>query len=520
MSTPHLRLSPPLGGGHPAVRSRRIHELFLRGATALVATVVALGIALQISTPNSVLVLAIVLGVLFVSGLVISTRYELTLSLLVLYLGLLDGPIKLISASQAASAIRDVLIFAIGLGMIVRLLASRKRVQLPPLSGWVLAFVVTVLIETVNPNTAGVLKIVGGFRQQLEWVPFFFFAYLLIRSKARFRQLFVLVGVIALANGLVSTVQTRLSPAQLASWGPGYSQLVEGTNGLGGRTFSSGGESHVRPPALGSDEGFGGAFGVLALPGTLALLATPGLRRRWPVALLCVGALLAVATSLQRTTVIGAVVAVVSFALLSFSSGRRMRRPIAALVVVVGLAVTVGAVLASSGSGGAFSRYASIANPEQAATTSINYREKTLTAIPGDIGRAPFGIGLSTVGAGAGFGGKAEFASTEGQQPSAESQFNYITDELGLPGLIVWIAFSINLLVIYARGVRRVQDAELRLDLVAIASALFGFTIMGFAGPTTVHSPGGPFFWSAAGIAAYWLARSARKGAPIRVDHG
>jgi len=48
-----------------------------------------------------------------------------------------------------------------------------------------------------------------------------------------------------------------------------------------------------------------------------------------------------------------------------------MRRPIAALVVVVGLAVTVGAVLASSGSGGAFSRYASIANPEQAATTSI-----------------------------------------------------------------------------------------------------------------------------------------------------
>jgi len=36
---------PPLGGGHPAVRSRRIHELFLHGATALVAIVVALGIA-------------------------------------------------------------------------------------------------------------------------------------------------------------------------------------------------------------------------------------------------------------------------------------------------------------------------------------------------------------------------------------------------------------------------------------------------------------------------------------------
>jgi len=172
-----------------------------------------------------------------VSGLVISTRYELTLALLVLYLGLLDGPIKLISASQAASAIRDVLILAIGLGMIVRLLASRKRVRMPPLSGWVLAFVVTVLVETVNPNTAGVLKIVGGFRQQLEWVPFFFFALSVdpfegalspaVRPSRRDRPR---------QTGSSATVQTRLSPTQLASWGPGYSQLVEGTNGLGGRT--------------------------------------------------------------------------------------------------------------------------------------------------------------------------------------------------------------------------------------------------------------------------------------------
>ncbi len=50
-----------------------------------------------------------------------------------------------------------------------------------------LAFVVLVLAEAFNPDTHGLLKIVGGFRQQLEWVPFFFFGYVLMRSKERLR---------------------------------------------------------------------------------------------------------------------------------------------------------------------------------------------------------------------------------------------------------------------------------------------------------------------------------------------
>ncbi len=118
------------------------------------------------------------------------------------------------------------------------------------------------------------LKTLGGYRQQLEWVPFFFFGYLMIRSKHRFRQLFLILGVIALANGVVGAVQARLSPGQLASWGPGYRELVDGGegNGITARTYAVEGVAHVRPPALGSDAGFGGSVGTLALPGLLALL--------------------------------------------------------------------------------------------------------------------------------------------------------------------------------------------------------------------------------------------------------
>ena len=58
----------------------------------------------------------------------------------------------------------------------------------------------------------------------------------------------------------------------------------------------------MRPSALGSDSGFGGGVGVIALPGTLALLATRLPATKLGRAAAGVGALLAVATVLSRTT--------------------------------------------------------------------------------------------------------------------------------------------------------------------------------------------------------------------------
>ena len=104
------------------------------------------------------------------------------------------------------------LIVAIALGMLTRLSRKRERVTLPPLSGWVLAFVAVVLVEALNPSTGGVLKAVGGYRQQLEFVPLFFFGYVIVRSKRRFRQLFLLLGVIALANGVVGAPSVAAEP--------------------------------------------------------------------------------------------------------------------------------------------------------------------------------------------------------------------------------------------------------------------------------------------------------------------
>ncbi len=503
----------PIARIHPVVLKRRARDLTLVGLGGLVPLMVALGVALEIPNPNLLLMLGIVAGALGLFALATSTRYEVTLGLLALYLGMLDGPIKLLSGVHAASSIRDILIATISLGAVVRLVITKQRVRLPPLSGWVIAFVLLVLVEAANPSTRGLAKILGGFRQHLEWIPFFFFGYLLMRSKERFRKLFLILGVVVLANGIVSTVQTQLTPAQLSTWGPGYRELINGTGGVSGRGYvDSTGKVRVRPMALGSDMGFGGYVGVLALPGTLALLATGRLRRRWFVGLLCLGALLAVATSLQRTAVLGAVIALLSFALLSISVGRRATRPLAALLAIIGLAFVLTSIFASDAGKGVFSRYASI-TPNKAASTSVNYREADLAQILPDIKAYPFGAGLATAGAARSFGG-GPVATIGGRSVSAESQYNYVTLELGLPGLILWIALSVKLGVLVVRRLRRVGDIELRLSLAAVFATVLAFTTMGFAGPTMSNLPYGPFFWFAVGTAAYWFAGPGRTARP------
>lgn len=521
MSTADVRLPRPFAGAHPAVLSRRRRELVQLGLSGLIPLALGLAISSQVAKPSLSLVLALALGALGVTALVLNRRLEVTVVVIALYLGLLEGPVKLGTGGHAsASVVRDIVIFAVVLGAVLRIVVTRQRVRLPPLSGWVLAFVALVVVEAFNPKTHGLTKVLGGFRQQLEWVPFFFFGYYLMRSKDRFRKLFLLIGVIALANGVVSTYQTRLTPGQLASWGPGYRELVfggpgegevGGSGGLKGRTYSAGGTARVRPPALGTDSGFGGGVGVLALPATLALLAMGRMRRRWPVFLLCLGSLAAVATGLGRLQVVGAVIAVISFAVLSLSAGRRVTKPLAVLLGVLVLALPLGALFVSALGSNTFSRYSSI-SPTNVSTSSKDTKVTSLATIPKQIERAPFGVGLATVGAAAGFGGKHVEEGLEGHSVSAETEYNFVLDELGLPGLILWVAFSIRLLVLVLRRIGRIADIELRIYLAAVFANVIAFTLMGLSGPTMSSAAFAPFFWFSAGIAVYWFAK--RPGAP------
>jgi hypothetical protein len=505
------------GRAHPAIVSRRRQDLLLQALLIAVPLLLAFAIAVAVPRPNFFLTIGLVAGTLGLVALAVSTRYEVTLTLLVLYLGLVDGVVKLETNNQMISSLRDLMIAAICTGVVIRMVVRRDAVKLPPLSGWVIAWIVLTVVAAANPETLGPMKVIGGFRQQLEWIPFFFVGYLLMRSKDRFRKFFLLLGVIALANGLVSAYQTQLTPEQLSSWGPGYAQRISGTGSVSGRVYTDdSGTERVRPPALGSDLGFGGFVGVLALPGLLALLAIGRPRYRWIALLLSLGTLLAVATSLQRTAVLGAVIAAVAFVALSASAGRRVVRVLTSLLIVAALTFAGASIFAPKAGEGVFSRYSTI-TPTKAAGTAVDYREGTITEIPDVIAKYPFGAGLAVAGAGSTFGGAAG-VTVNGHNASAESQYNYVALELGLPGLILWVAMSIAVIALVVRRLRRIGDVELRLSIAAIFAAFIAFTIMGFVGATMSNLPFGPFFWFALGVAAYWLSGDRRDQGSDRLE--
>jgi hypothetical protein len=510
MSTPGIRLAGPVGEAHPLVRSRRRREIFGLSLAVLVPLLLGMVISIQMSRPSLTVLFAVSVGVVGVCTLVSYQRYEVTVAIVALYLGLLEGPVKLGSgAHEVGSVVRDVLIGAVALGCVLRMIARKERFSLPPLSAWVIAFTMLVIAEAFNPATANILKALGGFRQELEWVPFFFFGYAIVRTRDRFRAMFIVLGVIALINGVVSTYQTRLSPGQLASWGPGYRELVQGTTesgkkgGISARTYSVEGVAHVRPPGLGPDVGFGGGVGVVALAGTLALLAFTQVRqRRWPLVLLCLGALLGVATGLGRLQVVGAVLDVIAFAALSVSAGRRVTKPLGALLVILVIAVPLGALLVSFEGSQTFARYTSLA-PESV-QSSHDTKTASLNHIPKQIQQAPFGVGLGTVGGATGFGGR-QSNLIEGHGVSADTEYNFLLDELGLPGLLLWVGLTIRVLTLGISRLRRIRDVEIRIYLAALLSTLIAFTIMGFSGPTMSSAAFGPFVWFAIGVISYWF---------------
>lgn len=498
------------------VVQRRLSDLSLTGLSAAIPAALALAVTIAVPHVSLPLVLALIAGLLGLVALIVCSRLEITVTLVVLYLGLLNGPVKLFDSTRELTAsIQDVVVIAVCLGVLMRMSVRRERLRLPPLSGWVLAWVALVLVNALNPKTAGILHVLGGFRQQLEYVPFFFFGYALLRSKRRFRQLFVLIGVISLANGVVAAYQTKLTPAQLAGWGPGYHELIYPEGGGTGRTYVSEGEARVRPPGLGDEAGASGTLGSVALPMCLALVAISRGRKKWIAILLALGSLVAVAVGLGRLELIAAMLGVLVFVGLALLSGRQFARALATIVAVLVLAIPTGALLVSALRSGTFKRYENIGLTSE---TTL-HKENAWSKIPKYVAASPLGFGLGNSGSISHFGGNANTNLIEGHGLTSETQYNVLVKELGLPGLILWPLLAIYVSVLFVRRIRRIRDPELAICLIGALAAFVPLPINGSSGFVT-GGPVGAYFWFAIGVAAYWLAGSRRTAAEEHAEIG
>ena len=480
------------------------------GAAATAGILALIGFAISVkapsATPLAALATAGILGT--AAWMLLTERYEWSLTVLMLYIGLADGYIKLRTGSSNATLVRDLLLYSIAAGAVLRLAVRHEKVSFPPLAMWVAVWVAIVVVQIANPSNGTLFHSIASTRQHIEWIPLFFFGYLVIRTKNRLRWFLLLLVTVAAINGVVGLVQFNMTPEQLSGWGPGYEEAINGTDTISSRTYiDSTGTARTRPFGLGGDFGFAGIVGMLAVPaafGLLSLARRPSLRMA--TVPLAAGVVIAIATSNARVDVVGSVIAGLAYLCLTVTSRAGLRT---VLAVSVALAVSYGTVsLLSSDTGPrSFERYESIASPSEAISTTIDYRKGTLSLIPKYIQDFPLGAGIGSNGPAANLAG----GGTEHAHLNAESEPNFLLIELGVPGLVLFYGFTLALFGLAVTRIRRITDRELRILLTAVAAPLFALAATGIVGITTAATPAAPYLWFAAGVMAYWLRGAGRQ---------
>ena len=233
-------------------------------------------------------------------------------------------------------------------------------------------------------------------------------------------------------------------------------------------------------------------------------------RRRWLVSVIVlgiVGAAVGVLTSQSRSSVITAIVALMAMLGL-MAVGGQAKRALLALCIVVATAGTAVVAIGSYNSA-TFYRYTSIA-PGQAASTVYDSRSATWSLTLTYMSRIPFGAGLGTVGPAAGKAGAVASNNWD-----AESQFTFLIVELGVPGLLLFLAFQAALCAAVLRGLRRERDRHTVVLMAGLAAPLFGFAVNWLVGVNTTSTPNAPYLWLATGVIAWWLIdRPAPVGQP------
>ncbi len=504
-SLPRLRRGPGLEIGRSA----------LCAGVFVVIGAVSLLVGTHAAAPSAIVAVGVAAGVGIAAWMFFSESIDGPFVVFMLYLGLLDGFLKLRTNSSDITLGRDALMYAILAGFLARAVLQRRRLSLPPLSGWPLAFTVLVLAQLANPADTGLVHSLGALRPHLEFVPLFFVGYAVLQTPARLRTFFVLLLVIATANGVVSAVQLELTPAQLASWGPGYAARIEGNgtgvNNVSARVFyTSTGVARTRPFGLGDDSGVGAGWGMLALGGALALVT---LARRRTVGriglLLCLGPPLAIVSGESRAVLVASLVGLLAYVYLA-TTARRFVPTLAGVIMGLVALVAVVAYISSVAGAGVFDRYATITPSKIAATTNAD-RGGSLDLIPTFFTRYPLGNGLGSSGPAAQFAGGGNTGS------NAETEPTFLLSELGIPGLLLVAGFYLRILWLGVTRVRRL-DPDTRIFVAALLTGFFAMATMWIASTTTDTSPYAPYTWFAAGALSYWLITYQRRPAQDDAD--
>jgi hypothetical protein len=172
----------------------------------------------------------------------------------------------------------------------------------------------------------------------------------------------------------------------------------------------------------------------------------------------------------------------------------------------VAIALVAATSFSSNSAGpGAFDRVEQI-TPSHLLGSASQQRGSSIVLAPPYVTQYPLGAGLGSVGPAAAVG-RAEARGLNG-----ETEFNFLILELGVAGACLFLGLFAAIIGRTFRRLRAIPDSELRTLLAALAAPLLAMVVMFFGAAATAGSPGAPYFWTIAGVLAYWLRPSTWRG--------
>jgi hypothetical protein len=132
------------------------------------------------------------------------------------------------------------------------------------------------------------------------------------------------------------------------------------------------------------------------------------------------------------------------------------------LSVLVGglVAVATISLLLSHSQAGAFDRYDSFSPRNILKSTQ---EERPMNVIGKYLVKYPLGAGIGQSGPAAGFGGGKTSLNSE-------TEFTYLTNEVGIPGLLAFLGFHLALVSLVLRRCRKLADGQQRVMIAARSS--------------------------------------------------
>ncbi len=216
---------------------------------------------------------------------------------------------------------------------------------------------------------------------------------------------------------------------------------IDGTDGIAPRGFAdSTGQEHTRPFALGSDMGFGGMVGLLAAPAVFALLSLSRNRKlKVAASVMAAGVVMAVVTSQARVAIVG-------------GRGRGHRLHAARDLVTPSFPIDLGLRcghcdrIRGSLRVGIRQQLAPVRSVQEHRTQfgllhCVQLPNWHSERLPTYMVNYPLGAGLGTVGP-----ASTALGSGGNHTLDAESEPTYLLIELGIPGLVVLLAFQLRVI--------------------------------------------------------------------------